>query len=94
MANLSQEVFDEVMEHEMALARLEDADLSELIPGDSAGPQRKSMLLRLNSLQHSLKSKQRNGLAPRFTSDELIENSSLASSILEEDSKAEAGEGS
>ena len=45
------------MEHEMALAKLEDADLGNLIPGESEEFERKGFLLRLSSLQSSLKKK-------------------------------------
>ena len=57
MASLSQEVFDEVMEHEIALAKLESERFEDLIPQDIMNQERKSLLLRLNNIKTNLVAK-------------------------------------
>ena len=47
---LAKEVLAEVMEHEMALARLESFDFREVIPEEAQMKDRKSLLNRMSSL--------------------------------------------
>lgn len=82
MATLSQEVFDQVMEQEMALARLETANFDKMIPNSQGN---RSLLMRLNSLQLSLKAKQKQGSVPIYDHDE-DQDESMQSSAIEEDS--------
>ena len=87
--NLAQEVFEEVVEHEMALAGLEAANLDKIIPKNSTvGKQRVSLLQRMNTLQMSLKLKQKSGKAPTF--DETREESSIETSINEQSDEGSA----
>ena len=55
--NLAKEVFEEVMEHEMALAKLETFNFGDAIPKSATDSHKRSLLHRLNTLQASLKQK-------------------------------------
>lgn len=77
--NLAQEVFEEVVEHEMALAGLEHANLANALPEGVASKQQQSLIKRMSSLQLSLKKKQRSGVIPRYEVSE-VDNISEVSS--------------
>lgn len=50
--NLAEEVFNEVVEHEMALAQLDGVNLEEVIPADTNTPgKRESLLIRMTNIQ-------------------------------------------
>ena len=94
--NLANEVFEEVIEHEMALARLETFSFDQAIPKSATDSQKRSLLHRMNTLQASLKAKQALGQIPRFSHDDIISegeaNSSIELSIMDEDSNEVSGQ--
>jgi len=76
----------------MALARLESADFEKILPKNAMVGSNRSLLLRLNTLQQSLKFKQKSGTVPIYNNDDKIDNnSSVQSSIIEEDSEEASG---
>lgn len=87
--NLHKEVFEEIMEHEMALARLQTDELeTSLSPAEKGKPSTRSLLFRLNTLSTSLKLKQDTGLRPKYDDSPLIEeDESVSCSEVDEDGK-------
>ena len=70
VGSLAQEVFDEVVEHEMALARLETFNFTGAIPAGARDAAGNSLLHRMNTLQASLKARQAQGRVPRYGDDD------------------------
>lgn len=95
--NLAQEVFDEVVEHEMALAGLDDEDLDEVYPQSPIHKQQhKSLLKRMSTLKANIVFKRKSGIMPKFDKPTELDcsDSSLQQSITEEDShEASSGRG-
>ena len=89
VSNLHKEVFEEIMEHEMALARLQTEELeNSLTPDARSKPSNKSLLFRLNTLSTSLKLKQDAGLRPKYDDSPLIEeDESFSCSDVDGDGK-------
>ena len=58
--SLASEVFEEVVQTEMALANLEVAQLDSVIPEEVKVAERKSLLQRMNTLQMNLKFRKSN----------------------------------
>jgi len=60
------------MEHEMALAGLEDIDLTEAIPADIKIRENQSLLRRMQTLKTQMIAKRQSGLIPKYsiTTDE------------------------
>ena len=64
--NLSREVFEEVLETEMALAKFEDFSLGSSLPKSYIDSEKRSLLGRMCTLQATLKAKQMAGKMPKF----------------------------
>ena len=73
VANLHDEVFAEVMETEMALARIEAVDLTSVLPTNEIETEtykeNKSLLTRLTTFKAALLEKQKTGERPVFADD-------------------------
>ena len=84
--NLGKEVFEEILETELALTRLQTKNLSDSLPKEIKN-QNRSLLHRLNTLSQSLKRKQTMGKGPpNFeVRNEDDSSESLKSSIIEVD---------
>ena len=69
--NLAQEVFDEVVQHEMALAGLSDVNLETVFPPPDTATgcvkTRKSLLLKMASLQAGIRMKKISGTFPKLS---------------------------
>lgn len=91
--SLASEVFEEVMEQEMALAKLEQVSLDELpIPQTQMNKERKSLLTRLSTLQLNIKHRMGSGKFPNYFK-ESGDESSVQSSVIEEE-LSDSGTGS
>ena len=90
--NLGREVFEEVVETEMALAKFEEFSFGSSLPKVGMDSDKRSLLSRMCTIQASLKAKQMAGKMPKFHSTTDNNNSreenseSVQLSIMNEDS--------
>ena len=83
VANLHTEVFTEIMEQEMALARLESENLGSVFPSEIVDQQQRSLLGRMNTLKMTIATKKKTGVIPKY--DKTLE------SEMEEESEGSQG---